>query len=85
MAKRALLEEDSAEAASIGVKLSKEAKSGVRAVVAKVATLPIGRTVVEGEAKTSEEEMPAVAANEDMPGIGPFWDLLALTGYKPWY
>ena len=84
MATRARPEEDSAEAASTGVELSKEAESRVRAVMAKVATLPIGRTVIEGEAKTSEEEMPAVTTNEEMPGIGPFWDLLALAGYKPW-
>ena len=84
MAKRARPEEDSAEAASTGVELNKEAESRVRAIVAEVATLLVGRTIVKGEAKTSEEEMPVVAANEEMPGIGSFWDLLALAGYKPW-
>ena len=62
MAKKARPKEDSAEAASTGVKLSKEAESEVRAVVAKVATLLVARTVVEGEAETFKEEMLAVAA-----------------------
>ena len=84
MAKRARPEEDSAGAASEEIETHKLTDSGAGTVVAKAEPTPVGRTITEGEAGTSEEGIPAHVAAEGMPWNGPFWELLALAGYKPW-
>ena len=84
MGKRARPEEKSVEATSEEVEHNEVTASEGGTAIEKVEHIPVGRTTNEGKVGNPEEVASGHVAEEEMPGAGPFWELLALAGYKPW-
>lgn len=84
MAKRARPEEESIEATSEKVEDREATVSKGETVAVKVWPITVGRPGNEGETGTPKEVAASHVAVDEMPGDGPFWELLALAGYMPW-
>lgn len=84
MTKRARPEEEWVEATSEEIKGSNEGVHEDGTAVARLKPITVGPPVDEGETGTPKEVATEHVALDEMPGSGPFLELLALAGYKPW-
>lgn len=84
MGKRKKPEEGPAEPTSEESELPEATASEGGTVVGEVESIPMGRPMSEGTTVNPVEAASNHLAPEEMPGVGPFWDLLMLAGYKPW-
>ena len=84
MGKRARSEEEPAETTSEEVAHHEVTASEGGTIVAGVEPVIADRPINEDTVVIPTEEASGHVTIEGMPGTGPFWELLALAGYKPW-
>lgn len=76
--------EEWAEVASEEVEGSNESNLETATATAEAKAITVGPPVEEGKVGTPEDVAVEHVDSNEMPGDGPFWELLALAGYKPW-